>query len=272
MTLRQIIPASVVFVALTLTVLAERTHLKPGWNLFSPQQDVKLGRQSAADVERQMQIVREGTAAAYVNGLGKRLASFAPNNQNYPFQFKIVNEKSINAFALPGGFIYIHRGAIEAADNEAQLAGVIGHEVGHVVLRHGTNQVSKSYLAQAPLAVLGGVLGSNSLGGLIAQLGGSFAVTSLMLKYSRTDESQADLIGTQILYDAGYDPNAMVEFFEKIEQQSKGSFSDFFSDHPKPENRIRNVQREIQKLGGLRPGPRIDSRDFQATKSIMLGL
>ena len=258
--------------ALAITASAERTRLKPGWNLFSPQQDIELGRESAQQVEREMPLVHNTRAEAYISALGKRLASFAPGNEGYPFQFKIINDKNINAFALPGGFVYVNRGAIESADNEAQLAGVIGHETGHVVLRHGTNQVSKSYLAQAPLAILGSVFGSNSLGGIVARLGGNLAITSLMLKYSRTDESQADLIGTQILYDAGYDPNAMVEFFEKIEQESKGSSVEFFSDHPKPENRISNVQKEIQKLGGLRPNPKIDSPEFQAIKKILLAM
>src|SRR5919204_3126103 len=126
----------------------------------------------------------------------------------------------------------------------------MAHEIGHVVLRHGTNQASKAYVAQAPLAILGGVLGSNSVGGVLAQLGVSFATSSLLLKYSRDAESQADLMGTQILHDSGYDPKAMVQFFEKIQKESKGRAIQFFSDHPNPENRISNVQHEIQKLGG----------------------
>src|SRR5262249_31347347 len=160
----------------------------------------------------------------------------------------IVNDKAINAFALPGGFVYVNRGAIEAADNEAQIAGVMAHEIGHVVLRHGTNQASKAYVAQAPLAILGGALGSRSIGGVLGQLGISFAASSMLLKYSRDAESQADLMGTQILYDTGYDPRAMVEFFEKIQAESKGRAVQFLSDHPNPDNRISNVQHEIQRL------------------------
>src|SRR5439155_12851259 len=166
-------------------------------------------------------------ATNYIEALGRKLAAHAPG-EKYPYQFRIVNDTAINAFALPGGFVYVNRGAIEAADNEGQIAGVMAHEIGHVVLRHGTNQMSKAYIAQAPLAVLGGVLGSNSIGGVLAQLGVSFAANSLLLKYSRDAESQADLMGTQILQDSGYDPRAMVEFFEKIQAESKGRAVQFF--------------------------------------------
>src|SRR5262245_61915986 len=138
--------------ALTLSAFADnRTSLKPGWNLFSPEQDVEVGRQTAQEAERQLPMLRDAQAQAYIDALGKRLASKAPG-EKYPYQFKIVDDKNINAFALPGGFVYVNRGTIEAADNEAQLAGVIAHEIGHVALRHGTNQVSKAYIAQAPLS------------------------------------------------------------------------------------------------------------------------
>ena len=258
--------------ALVLPAHADnRTRLKPGWNLFSPDQDVEMGRQAAKDAEKQLPILNNRQATAYVDALGRQLAAHAPGNK-YPFQYKIVNDKNINAFALPGGFIYINRGAIEAADNEGQLAGVIAHETGHVVLRHGTNQVSKAYVAQAPLAVLGGVLGSNSVGSVLTQLGVGFAANSLLLKYSRDAERQADLIGTQILYDTGFNPQAMVDFFEKIQAESKGRASEFFSDHPNPENRISYVQQEIGKLGGAPARAHSDSPDFQEVKRMLLGM
>ena len=240
-----IIPALVL--ALGISVYADsRTRLKPGWNLFSPDQDVEMGRQVSKEAESQLSIIRNGNIASYIDSLGRQLASRA-SGAKYPFQFKVVNDKAINAFALPGGFVYVNRGAIEAADNEAQIAGVMAHEIGHVVLRHGTNQASKAYIAQAPLSILGGVLGSNSIGSVLAQLGVGFAANSLFLKYSRDAESQADLMGTQILYDSGYNPNAMVEFFEKIQAESKGRASEFFSDHPNPENRIGEIQAAIEK-------------------------
>ena len=249
-----------------------RTKLKPGFDLFSPQQDIEMGRQSARQAEMQLQILNDREATTYINTLGQNLAMHAPTNEKYPFQFKIVNDTAINAFALPGGFIYVNRGAIDAADNESQIAGVIGHEIGHVVLRHGTHQVSKAYVAQAPLAVLGGALGSNSVGGILAQLGMSLGLNSLFLKYSRDAENQADLMGTQILHDSGYNPKAMVEFFEKIQAESKGRSSQFFSDHPVPENRISNVQHEIEKLGGAPPNAQTDTSEFQKAKHLIAGL
>src|SRR5437867_7833157 len=258
-------------VVLTAYAADSRTRLKPGWNLFSPQQDVEIGRESAKQAEMQLPILNHRQAASYIDTLGKQLASHAPG-EKYPYQCKIVNDTAINAFALPGGFIYVNRGAIEAAANEAQIAGVMAHEIGHVVLRHGTNQVSKAYLAQAPLSILGGVLGSNSVGSVLAQLGVGFAANSILLKYSRDAERQADLMGTQTLYDTGYDPKAMVQFFEKIQAESKGRASEFFSDHPNPENRISSVQHEIEKLGGMPPNARTDSPDFHEIKNKLAGM
>jgi beta-barrel assembly-enhancing protease len=258
-------------IALTAYAADSRSKLKPGWNLFSPQQDVEMGREVSRQAERELPMLSDRQANAYIDALGKRLAAHAPG-ERYPYQFKIVNDTAINAFALPGGFVYINRGALDAADNEAQIAGVIAHEIGHVALRHGTHQASTAYVAQAPLAILGGVLGSNSVGGVLAQLGVSFATSSLLLRYSRDAESQADLMGIQILHDSGYDPRAMVEFFEKIQAQSKGRALQFFSDHPNPENRISNVQREIQRLGGMPPNARTDSPEFHTVKTSMASL
>lgn len=244
--------------------LAERTRLRPGFNLFSTEQDVEIGKQVSKDAERQLKIISDGPVNAYINSLGQRLAAHAPG-ERYPYQFKVVDDKAINAFALPGGFLYVNRGIFDHADNEAQLAGVIGHEIGHVALRHGTNQMSKSYAAKAPLALLGGVVGSDSLGGIIAQIGASFAANSVLLRFSRDAERQADLLGTQILYDSNYDPRAMVQFFEKIQASGGSRGSDFFSSHPNPGNRIGSVNDEIQKLGGSR-NFKNDSPDFQRIK------
>ena len=247
------------FVALMLTQLAwaQRTPLKPGWNMFSPQQDVEMGQQVSRDAEQQVPMLNNARVDKYLNNLGRTLASKAPGEQ-YPYQYKCVNDRAINAFALPGGFVYINRGVIEAADNEAQLAGVMAHETSHVALRHGTNQASKAYIAQVPLAILGGVLGSkNSVAAVLAQLGAGFATNSLLLKYSRTAESQADEMGTQILYDSGYDPRAMAQFFEKIQaEDGSGRQVEFFSNHPNPDNRIERVDQEIDQLGAAKRGTR----------------
>lgn len=253
---------------------AKRTSLKPGMNFFSPEQDIQLGGEAAAEAEKQLPLLNDARVDAYLNRLGKRLAAQAPG-YDYPYQFKAVNAEAINAFALPGGFLYINRGTIEAAENEAQLAAVVAHEISHVALRHGTNQASKALLVRAPLMVLGGVFSGGATGGLtetLIGLGVQVGFTSLFLKYSRTAENQADLMGTQILFDAGYEPQAMARFFEKLEQESKGGRSiEFFSSHPSPKNRVKNVEREIEKLGSKR-NLRRDSEDFQAMRSYLQGL
>ena len=245
----------------------ERLQFKPGFNLFSPQQDVQVGKESSAQVDKQMRLLNDPEVLRYVNSLGKTLASYAPNNtSDYAWQFKIVNSTEINAFALPGGFIYVNRGAIEAAENEAQLAGVMAHESGHVVMRHGTHMASQAMLAQAPLAILGGILGqSGSLTAQLAELGIGLGVNSLLLKNSRSAESEADEVGTYILYQAAYDPHAMAQFFQIIEKKYPQRTLQFFSDHPNPENRIKDVDAEIAKLGPPR-GSKTASPEFEATK------
>ena len=150
--------AVVASVAMLLATLAlgaadSRTVLKPGWNMFSPQQDVEVGQQASMDAERQLPMLKNSRVDNYVNNLGRRLSTKAPG-EKYLYEFKVVNDEAINAFALPGGPVYINRGVIEAAGNEAQLAGVIAHEISHVALRHGTNQASKASAAQLPLAIL----------------------------------------------------------------------------------------------------------------------
>lgn len=252
---------------LAVTVLADRTHLKPGFNLFSPDQDVAIGRKSAEEAEKQLPMLRDARVDNYLNELGHRLAANVPaGTPSYPFQYKCVNDLEVNAFALPGGFIYVNRGTIELADNEAQLAGVMAHETSHVVLRHGTNQASKQYLAQAPLAILGGMIGNGSIGSILTQAGASFGLSAVFLKYSRTDETQADVMGTQILYDTNYDPRAMAQFFEKLQTESKNRPIEFFSDHPNPDHRVERVQEEVDNLGGPPANYKKDSSEFQEIK------
>ncbi len=265
--------AALVALMLTQLAWAQRTELKPGWNMFSPQQDVEMGQQVSRDAEKQVPLLNDSRVDNYLNNLGRTLASHAPG-ERYPYQYKCVNDRAINAFALPGGFVYINRGVIEAADNEAELAGVMAHETSHVALRHGTNQATKAYIAQVPLAILGGALGNkNSVAAVLTQIGAGFATNSLLLKYSRTAESQADEMGTQILYDSGYDPRAMAQFFQKIqEQDGSGRQVEFFSNHPNPDNRIERVDQEIGQLGNPVRGAKTDSREFQNIKSYVQSL
>jgi Zn-dependent protease with chaperone function len=259
--------------ALPFTALADRTRLKPGWNLFSPQDDITLGKKAAADAAKQLPMCNDAKVDGYLTQLGQRLVKAAGEGAaGYPWEFHCVNDRAINAFALPGGYVFVNRGAIEAADNESQLAGVIAHELSHVILRHGTNQASKAQGLQLGLGALGAVLGGGTRATIIEQLA-SFSAGSVLLKYSRTAETQADVMGTQILYDAGYDPRGMTQFFEKIQAESKGGRPpEFFSDHPNPENRVARVNDEIDRLGGIPRNARRDSPDFQAAKREVMSL
>jgi predicted Zn-dependent protease len=261
----------IALILLNMTVLAERTRLGPGGlNVYKPADDVKLGQQVAAEAEKELNLVTNRDVTGYLLALGQRRVTKAPNDNKFPFTFKVVDQKDINAFALPGGPVYINRGAIESADNEAQIAGVIGHEISHVILRHGTNQASKGQIASGGLGIIGAVLGGGTLGQVITA-GGSLAANGVLLKYSRDAETQADLLGTQILYDSGYAPRAMAEFFDKLAKEHKGSsIEEFFSNHPIPENRIVNVNTEIRKIGPEPANPKTDSADFQRVKRTLL--
>jgi predicted Zn-dependent protease len=247
---------SVVLAAAVLAVpiLAQRTKLKPDFNIFSIAQDIELGQKISKQIEAQTEILRANT---YLNALGQRLAMKAPGHEQFRFQFKIIDDASINASGLPGGIVYLNRGTVEAAGNEAQLAGVIAHEIAHVVLRHGTHQISHVYALQTPVSNIGAV-GSKSIDEVLSKIGGGFAASSIVMRNPQEAESQADLLGTQIIYDAGYDPKAAAQFLEKIET------SRFLGDHPNPTNRIANVKKEIERLGPVAPNAIIDSPEFQA--------
>ncbi len=183
-----------------------------------------------------------------------------------------MNSKEINAFALPGGYVFVNRGAIEVADNEAQLAAVMGHELSHVALRHGTAQASKAQLMQGAAGIFGGIFGGSAGGALLTQ-GVALGAGSVLLHYSRSDETQADVLGTQALYDSGYDPRAMAQFFEKLEAETKGKNPpQFLSDHPNPGNRVARVDEEVDKLGGVPANAKRDSPEFEAIKREVLAL
>jgi hypothetical protein len=223
---------------------AGQTKVKPGMNFFSINDDIKLGRQAAMQVDQQMPMVNDPVVQRWADQFGRQLASYT-TMPNLPWQFRVTNSAQVNAFALPGGFVYINRGLIEKTDRESELAGVIGHEMAHVTLRHGTNQLSKAMLAQAPLAVLGGMGGG---GWAMSQVGG-LGLSMAFLKFSRTDETQADIVGTQTMVKAGYDPQGMVTIFQKLQQLGAGRNSaEFLSDHPNPGNRIKRIQQEIGYL------------------------
>jgi beta-barrel assembly-enhancing protease len=253
--------------------LAQRSELKPPMNFYSPQADIQVGKQNADLMARKLPLCNDPNVDAYLTRLGTRLVAKLPTRGvTYPWEFHCVNDKSINAFALPGGYVFVNRGAIEAADNESQLAAVMGHELSHVALRHGTAQATKAQFTQGAAGILGSLLGGSAGGQLLTQ-GVALGAGGLLLHYSRADETQADVMGTQVLYDAGYDPRAMAQFFEKLQAETQGKNPpQFLSDHPNPGNRVERVDQEIDKLGGPPPNAKKDSADFEAIKREVLGL
>jgi beta-barrel assembly-enhancing protease len=252
---------------------AQRTQLKAPWNMYSPQTDVQLGKQNAQLLEKRLPLCNDPKVDEYLTKLGMRLVSKLPTRGvQYPWEFHCVNDKSINAFALPGGFVFVNRGAIEVADSEAQLAAVMGHELSHVALRHGTAQASKAQLAQGAAGIFGELFGGSTGGDLLTE-GVALGAGGLLLRYSRGDETQADVMGTQVIYDAGYDPRAMAQFFEKLQAETAGKNPpQFLSDHPNPDHRVERVDEEIDKLGGPPANAKRDSAEFEAIKREVLAL
>jgi len=243
------VPLLVVAALIPATVASAQTRINPGFNLFSPTQDAEIGAASAAEVERQLPLLNDREVTAYVDEIGQRLAARA-GGPEFSYQFRVVNASDLNAFALPGGFVYLNRGILDEARNEGEVAGVIAHEITHVSLRHGTHQASKAYGARAGLSILAGLLGDrvdDSTAGIINALGG-FGMNALFLKFSRELETQADLRGAQILAESGYTPADMVSFFHTLETVDASRRTTWLSDHPAPPDRIAAIEREAQLL------------------------
>lgn len=255
-------------VMMPLTVFAQ-TKIVYHSNKFKPTDDVRLGRQAAAEAEQQFPLLRDAEVNAYVERLGQRLVASIPPEFQHPefrYYFKVLNARDINAFALPGGPMYVNRGMIEAARNEGEVVGVMAHELSHVALRHGTAQATKAqkYAVGAGIAgILGTILGGPAVGQL-AQL----PIGAYFLKYSREYETEADLLGARIMADAGYDPRDLANMFRTIEAQGGGG-GGFLSDHPSPANRYARINQEAQYFP---VNNRIrDGREFLAIRERLRG-
>lgn len=238
--------------AAALTAAAQVKELKPsGWNLFSPEQDIQLGREAAEEVRKTMPVVNNSELTAYVNRIGSRLTK-SKLAGGYPYTFEVINDPSINAFALPGGPMFVHTGLIAAVENESELAGVLAHEISHVKLRHGTSNVSKANLIQLPAMIGGAMLGNKGgLWGTLGQLGIGLGAESVLLKYSRGAEKDADLNGQQMMNEVGYDPKYSASFFEKLRKESgsdPGRLEKWFSSHPAPTDRTKYLNDQGKKL------------------------
>jgi predicted Zn-dependent protease len=238
--------------------------LKPGFNLYSKQQDIEAGKQAASMILQQYQQVQSRDLQAYVKKIGERLAKTpSASSSGFPFSFTLLNYKEVNAFALPGGPTFIFTGLMKAADSEAELAGVLAHELSHVVLRHGTQRASKANVIARPALIIG-ALNSLTLLGRLINVGLGLGLNGIFLKNSREDESEADALGTHIMSEAGYDPVALAQFFDKLEAHGGPGVPEFLSDHPSPGNRIEAVQAEARTL------PHrvytVDNREFDLVK------
>jgi Zn-dependent protease with chaperone function len=267
---RQLIAVAtlVALLAMPLSLIAQ-TKISYHNNKFSPQDDVKLGRQAAQEAEQQYPILRDEDARAYVERVGQRLVSAIPSEFQHPefqYYFKIVNANDINAFALPGGPMYVNRGMIEAARTEGQMAGVMCHELSHVALRHGTAQATKAqkYSILAGIAgAAGSILGGPGIGQLAQAPFGVY-----LLHFSREYETEADILGAQICARAGYDPRDLAEMFRTIERQGGGG-GGFLSDHPSPKDRYERITEEARYLQVTNPVR--DTRDFSRIQARLRG-
>src|SRR3954451_782197 len=238
----------------------------PGNTGVSKEQQIQLGQQTAAEVYKQMPVLPDGSPETqYVQQLGKKLVSVIPPETSWPYQFHVVPQKEINAFALPGGPIFVNIGTITAAENEAQLAGVMAHEISHIYMQHSIKQMKKQQVQQGIAGILGAVLGqAGGAIGALGQLGVGIGSGMLSLKYSRDDEGQADSVGAILMYKVGYDPVSLAQFFQKLEQQGGANGPNFLSDHPNPGNRVAAIQQEIQ--GWAPVNSKANNQTFLAVK------
>jgi beta-barrel assembly-enhancing protease len=234
-------------------------------NWYSVEGQINMGRQYAEQVDSSSKLIKDPVVTEYVNRLGQNLVR--NSDSKVPFTIKVIDSDEINAFALPGGFFYVNSGLILAADNEAELAGVMSHEIAHVAACHiarGNTRGTLAQLATIPLIMVGGGIG------LAAQEAAGPALMATMTKFSRGFEAEADYLGLQYMYKSGYDPQAFTAFFEKIEAQEKkkpGVLAKAFETHPPTPDRVEKSQNEIEKLLPAQPSYKVDTSEFEDVKS-----
>jgi hypothetical protein len=237
---------------LASALVSAQTKVVPPKNSYTPAQDVELGRQAAAEVRQQLPLLRDDGVMSYLDEIGRRIVAAIPPDLQHPefrYTFEPVNVREINAFALPGGPMFLNRGMIEAAGSEGEVAGVMAHELSHVILRHGTAQASKAQkyqIGQVAGQILGAIVGGG-WGQVIAQ-GSQFGLGTAFLRFSREYERQADTLGAQMMARAGYDPREMANMFRTIEKQGGPGGPQWLSDHPNPGDRVAAITKEAQSL------------------------
>ena len=250
-------------------LMLAQTKITPPKNKYTPEQDVQLGREAAQEVRKEYPIITDSGLAAYLDRLGRRLVAAAPaelNNPAFEYSFTPVNLKDINAFALPGGPMFVNRGMFEAAGGEGEVVGVMAHELSHVLLRHGTANATKAQgfqFGQLAGAIAGAVVGGGW--GQVISEGSSFGLGTWLLKYSREYEKQADLLGAQIMARAGYDPRDLGRMFETIQKQGGSGAPQWLSSHPDPGNRSAYIAKEAAALQIARS--EANAADFQQARA-----
>jgi beta-barrel assembly-enhancing protease len=236
-----------------------------GVNFYSLEKEIALGKQLAQEVERQAKIIDDPIIAEYVNRIGQNLVR--NSDAKVPFTIKVIDSDEVNAFALPGGFFFVNSGLITRAETEAELAGVMAHEIAHVAARHGTRQATRGTLinyASLPLIFMGGWTG------YAIRQGAGLAIPLGFLTFSRGFENEADVLGLQYLYKTGYDPVAFVDFFEKLQSMEKrkpGTLAKVFSTHPMTDDRIKNAQKNIEELLKAKPEYVVTTSEFNDVKN-----
>ncbi|MBM3774324.1 MAG: peptidase M48 [Acidobacteria bacterium] len=241
-----------------------------GVNFYSLEKEIALGKQLAQEVELQAKIVEDPIIAEYVNRVGQNLVR--NSDAKVPFTIKVIDAEEVNAFALPGGFFFVNSGLILKAESESELAGVMAHEIAHVAARHGTRQATRGTIinyASIPLIFMGGWTG------YAIRQGAGLAIPLGFLSFSRGFESEADLLGIQYLYKAGYDPTAFVDFFEKIqslEKKKPGTISKVFATHPMTDDRIKFAQKNIQQILEAKPEYVVNTSEFNDVKGRLLAM
>ncbi|HEX8351453.1 MAG TPA: M48 family metalloprotease [Pyrinomonadaceae bacterium] len=250
--------------------LGDETRARAGFNLFSPEQDIELGEASAEEIRQELTVLGDERTGRYVQRLGERVAAQAPGYR-FPYKFVVVASPEVNAFALPGGYVFVNEGAIKAARSEGELAGVLAHEIAHVSLRHGTTQASRAYLTKTGLNILNAVTVAlrGDVGRLAAVVGGAGA-NKFFLKSNRDAEAQADAEGARLLAAAGYDPRNMACFFERLYEHGGGREREESGDHPDPASRVAAIGRvaAVLKPSAARAH---DSDEFRRIKSRLSG-
>jgi predicted Zn-dependent protease len=239
-------------------------------NFYSLDKEIALGRQLAQEVERQAKIVDDPLISEYVNRIGQNLVR--NSDAKVPFTFKVIDAPELNAFALPGGYVFVYTGLIRVADEEDEFAGAVAHEIAHVAARHMTCRATKNDLATIA-ATLGGIMGGRGWTGFATRQAAGLAVPMTFLSFSRHDESEADYLGVQYMYAAGYDPNGAVSIFEKmeaLEQRQPGLISRAFATHPMDSDRIAKTEKEIQAILPAKAQYVVSTSDYKAMRDRLM--